>query len=73
MPVGIVSVEGEFEAGNTVSVKTNEGREIARGLCHYSSDELKKIIGCQSEQIEELVGHKAFDEVIHRDDLVILN
>lgn len=73
LPVGIVSVEGDFEAGNTVSVKTNEGREIARGLCHYSSDELKKIIGCQSEQIEELVGHKAFDEVIHRDDLVILN
>jgi glutamate 5-kinase len=68
-----VAAEGNFEAGNTVSVKNKEGREIARGLCHYSSEELQKIIGCQSAEIESLVGHKAFDEVIHRDDLVILN
>ena len=73
MPVGVVKVEGDFEAGNTVSVVTQNGREIARGLCHYSSEELQKIIGCQSDEIEERVGHKAFDEVIHRDDLVILN
>ena len=73
LPVGIVGVQGDFEAGNTVSVLTKEGREIARGLCHYSSEELKKIIGCQSSEIEDRVGHKAFDEVIHRDDLVILN
>ena len=73
LPVGIVAAEGNFEAGNTVSVKNKEGREIARGLCHYSSEELQKIIGCQSAEIESLVGHKAFDEVIHRDDLVILN
>ena len=73
LPVGIVDVDGDFEAGNTVSVVTKSGREIARGLCHYSSEELKKITGCQSEEIEERLGHKAFDEVIHRDDLVILN
>lgn len=73
LPVGVVKVEGDFEAGNTVSVVTQNGREIARGLCHYSSEELQKIIGCQSDEIEERVGHKAFDEVIHRDDLVILN
>ena len=73
LPVGIVDVDGDFEAGNTVSVITKAGREIARGLCHYSSEELKKITGCQSEEIEERLGHKAFDEVIHRDDLVILN
>ena len=73
LPVGIVAAGGNFEAGNTVSVKNKEGREIARGLCHYSSEELQKIIGCQSAEIESLVGHKAFDEVIHRDDLVILN
>ena len=73
LPVGVVKVEGDFEAGNTVSVATQNGREIARGLCHYSSEELQKIIGCQSDEIEERVGHKAFDEVIHRDDLVILN
>ncbi len=73
LPVGIAAVEGDFEAGNTVSVVTAGGREIARGLSHYSSDELKKIAGCQTAEIEERLGHKAFDEVIHRDDLVILN
>ena len=73
LPVGIAAVEGDFEAGKTVSVVTASGREIARGLSHYSSDELKKIAGCQTAEIEERLGHKAFDEVIHRDDLVILN
>ena len=73
LPVGIAAVEGDFEAGNTVSVVTAGGREVARGLSHYSSDELKKIAGCQTAEIEERLGHKAFDEVIHRDDLVILN
>lgn len=73
LPVGIAAVEGDFEAGNTVSVVTAGGREIARGLSHYSSDELKKIAGCQTAEIEKRLGHKAFDEVIHRDDLVILN
>ncbi len=72
LPVGIAAVEGDFEAGNTVSVVTASGREIARGLSHYSSDELKKIAGCQTAEIEQRLGHKAFDEVIHRDDLVIL-
>ena len=72
MPVGIVKVEGDFEAGNTVSVVTLNGHEIARGLTHYSSEELSKILGAQSEDIESILGHKAFDEVIHRDDLVIL-
>ena len=73
LPVGIAAVEGDFEAGNTVSVVTAGGREIARGLSHYSSDELKKIAGCQTAEIEECLGHKAFGEGIHRDDLVILN
>lgn len=73
LPVGIVKVEGNFEAGNTVSVVTASGHEIARGLTHYSSEELSKILGAQSEDIEAILGHKAFDEVIHRDDLVILN
>lgn len=72
LPVGIVKVEGDFEAGNTVSVVTLNGHEIARGLTHYSSEELNKILGAQSEDIESILGHKAFDEVIHRDDLVIL-
>lgn len=73
LPVGIVTVDGDFEAGSTVSVVTTSGHELARGLTHYSSEELQKIKGAQSADIEKLLGHKAFDEVIHRDDLVILN
>lgn len=73
LPAGISGVEGDFEAGNTVSVVTQDGFELARGLCHYSSDELQKIKGCKTYHIEKILGHKNFDEVIHRDDLVILN
>lgn len=72
LPAGITGVEGSFEAGSTVSVKDAQGHELARGLVHYSSEELAKIKGCRSGEIEELLGHKNFDEVIHRDDLVIL-
>lgn len=72
LPAGIAGVEGNFEAGSTVSVKDAQGHEMARGLVHYGSEELEKIKGCRSGEIEELLGHKNFDEVIHRDDLVIL-
>ncbi len=72
LPAGITGVEGSFEAGSTVSVKDAQGHELARGLVHYGSEELVKIKGCRSRDIEELLGHKNFDEVIHRDDLVIL-
>ena len=72
LPAGITAVEGSFEPGSTVSVKNNEGRELARGLVHYSAAELDLIKGCKSGEIEDILGHKTFDEVIHRDDLVIL-
>lgn len=72
LPAGIRQVEGEFEAGSTVSVLSLERRELARGLAHYSSGELEKIMGHKSGEIESILGHKNFDEVIHRDDLVIL-
>lgn len=72
LPIGITAVAGTFEAGNTISVLDAEGHELARGLSHYSSDELELLKGCRSSEIEERIGHKAYDEVIHRDDLVIL-
>lgn len=53
LPAGISGVEGDFEAGNTVSVVTQDGFELARGLCHYSSDELQKIKGCKTYHIEK--------------------
>lgn len=72
LPIGIVAVEGSFEAGNTISVKDKEGHELARGLSHYSDGELALIKGRKSSEIEAILGHKNFDEIIHRDDLVIL-
>lgn len=72
LPIGITAVAGSFEAGNTISVLDGEGHELARGLSHYSSEELQLLKGCRSAEIEERIGHKAYDEVIHRDDLVIL-
>ena len=72
LPAGIMAVSGVFEAGHTVRVTDSSGVELARGLCHYSSAELAKIRGHQSAEIEELLGSKTYDEVIHRDDLVIL-
>ena len=72
LPAGICGVSGEFEAGSTVSVLDKSGRELARGLAHYAAGELELIKGCKSGDIENILGHKNFDEVIHRDDLVIL-
>ena len=72
LPAGITAVSGEFEAGHTVSVRDEAGNELARGLSHYSSKELEKIKGHKSSEIEGILGEKTYDEVIHRDDLVIL-
>jgi glutamate 5-kinase len=72
LPAGITAVVGCFETGNTISVVDSSGHEMARGLTNYSSEELNKIKGAKTSEIEELIGHKHFDEVIHRDNLVIL-
>ena len=72
LPAGITDVEGEFEAGNTISVVNKAGHELARGLSNYSSEELGLIKGAKTSEIENILGHKHSDEVIDRDDLVIL-
>lgn len=72
LPAGVFAVQGEFLPGSTVSVIDKDAHELARGLVHYSSSELKQIKGCNSGEIANILGHKNFDEVIHRDDLVIL-
>ena len=67
LPAGVFAVQG-----STVSVIDKDAHELARGLVHYSSAELEQIKGCNSGEIANILGHKNFDEVIHRDDLVIL-
>lgn len=72
LPAGVFAVQGDFLTGSTVSVIDKDAHELARGLVHYSSAELEQIKGCNSGEIANILGHKNFDEVIHRDDLVIL-
>ena len=72
LPAGIKAVHGDFELGETVSIVTAAGVEIARGLVAYPAADLRKISGLQSAAIEATLGYKSIDEAIHRDDLVIL-
>lgn len=72
LPAGVLAVTGEFEVGSTISVVDMQGHELARGLTNYSAEELALIKGLKTCEIEGVLGHKHFDEIIHRDDLVIL-
>ncbi|HEV8437353.1 MAG TPA: glutamate 5-kinase [Methylomirabilota bacterium] len=72
LPSGLADVEGEFPAGAVVALAESNGHEFARGLVNYDADELRKIRGAKSAEIEKTLGYKGFDEVIHRDNLVVL-
>lgn len=71
LPIGIVAVEGDFEAGEVVSVFDPGGKEVARGIVNYDADELELIKGRKTGEIEAVLGHKDYDEAIHRDNLVL--
>lgn len=73
LPAGITEVKGEFHASDAVQLCNSEGREIARGIVNYSSDELKQIIGRRSAQIPEILGYPGAETVVHRDNLVLSN
>ncbi|HEY5816340.1 MAG TPA: glutamate 5-kinase [Solirubrobacterales bacterium] len=70
LPVGIVAVEGGFEAGDAVEVTAN-GAVVGKGIAEYSAQELSRVVGMKSEQVRELLPHAA-DEVIHRDRFVLV-
>ena len=72
LPSGITAVEGNFGRGDAVSCLDPRKKEFARGLVNYDAHELKQIMRKQSSQIERILGYKYTDEVIHRDNLVIL-
>lgn len=70
LPSGVIRVEGEFKSGDCLIITDECGKEFAKGLTNYSSDELSRIIGVQTADIEAILGYKYYDEVIHRDNLV---
>lgn len=71
LPIGVVEVNGYFEEGDLVRVVDAQNRELARGISNYSSEELMQIKGLPTSRIAECLGHKYYDEVIHRDNLVL--
>jgi len=72
LPSGVTAIEGEFGSGDVVAVADGESRDFARGLVNFDAGELRRISGAKTQEIEARLGYKSFDEVIHRDNLVIL-
>jgi glutamate 5-kinase len=72
LPAGVTGARGRFERGDTVSVLSADGAEVARGIVAYSDADAARIMGRKTSEIEELLGFRGRDEMIHRDDLVLL-
>lgn len=72
LPAGVKRTEGAFMRGDTVSIITVKGREIARGLVTYDATDAGRIIGLKSSEIEKVLGFRGRDEIVHRDDMVLM-
>ncbi len=72
LPAGVRAVAGSFERGDPISVRDDAGREVARGLSAYDAEAARLIAGHRSEELEAILGWRGRDEIIHRDDLVLL-
>jgi glutamate 5-kinase len=72
LPAGVRSIEGGFNRGDPVAVRDENGLEVARGLSAYDAEAARQIAGRRSEDIEAILGWRGRDEIIHRDDLVLL-
>jgi glutamate 5-kinase len=73
LPIGVRKVEGEFSAGAVIDVKALDNRLVARGLVSYSSREIQAIKGRRTDEVVRLLGKKKNDELIHRDNLVLMD
>jgi len=73
LAIGARQVEGNFQKGDVVSLCRDDGQEFARGLTNYGAEELRRIAGRTTEEIVVILGHCPHDEVIHRDNLVIIS
>ena len=73
LPAGVKAIRGSFPMGSVISILDEEGREVARGLSNFSSEELDRIKGLNTSKIAQVLGAEAsFDEVVHRDNLVVV-
>jgi len=71
LPVGVMDISGEFDRGDLVAIIGEDNTQIARGFVNYSSEELRRIMGRKSSDIRQTLGDLEFDEVVHRDNMVI--
>ena len=71
LPSGIIAVQGDFGVGAPVEFRNRDNESVGIGLVNYSSTEIQKIMGLKSNHIKQVLGHKSYDEVIHRDNLAI--
>jgi glutamate 5-kinase len=71
LAIGVTAVEGQFLHGDVVRIRDSAGLEFARGLTNYTSAEVDRIRGLRSSQFAAVLGSKPYDEVVHRDNLVI--
>jgi len=71
LPSGVTQVEGDFTIGDPVTCVDAAGNAIAKGLVNYGADEIRRIMGLKSSRIEQVLGYKDYDEVIHRDNLAV--
>jgi glutamate 5-kinase len=72
LPAGVLGTIGRFDRGDTISVLATDGTEVARGIAAYADGDAARIIGKHTSEIEALLGFRGRDEMIHRDDLVLL-
>lgn len=72
LAIGITSVSGQFQRGSVVALFTPDGKEIGRGLCNYPSTEVTRIMGQPSDRITEILGHRPYESVVHRDNLTLI-
>jgi glutamate 5-kinase len=72
LAIGIVEVVGEFDKGDVVGIRDAEGLEFARGLTNYATAEARRIQGLRTEQARQALGQALYDEVVHRDNLVLI-
>jgi glutamate 5-kinase len=71
LPAGVVSATGAFKVGDAVSIVSESGVEVARGLARYGAEEVSRLAGGHSQQIAERIGSHTGDEIVHRDDIVL--
>ena len=71
LAIGVVNVAGDFIKGDVVALRDPEDREFARGLTNYSAEDILRIKGLKTDQIAQVLGHRPYDEIIHRDNMVV--